>query len=422
MDFFVLESVMIIMPIIICALGLFLIIRLGPFFILHPRRILRALKPSLASRESRESFFLALAGTLGVGNIFGVSLGIIVGGVGSIFWLVVSSVFSMIIKYSEVVLGFSVSNIRYGMPSVIAEGGGRIRRACASLYALLGIALSLFMGALMQTRSITDTALGGGINEKIVTLAVLLFTLYFVVFGSEKIKKATYYIIPLTTIIYILLVFFVIIRNYQSVIPGLKSIVSAALSFKSAAGGTLGALVGCGFREGFLRGVMSNEAGAGTSLVGHSADASRTAGVAGLFGIFEVVFDTLVLCPLTGIAIVISGVPICGTPMALVTAAFSSSLGGWVNILLVFLVFSFAYSTIMSLYYYGVSYTEYLSLPRPIFSLLFLAFIFISPAFSEGFVTVIDVILLLMTLPTAYCIIKNVGMIKHHTDEMLNLK
>ena len=95
------------MPLIICILGAFLFIRLRAFFLLHPKRTLSAIAPSLKRRESREALFLALGGTLGVGNIFGVSLGIIVGGAGSIFWLVVSAVFSMIIKYAEVVLGFS---------------------------------------------------------------------------------------------------------------------------------------------------------------------------------------------------------------------------------------------------------------------------------------------------------------------------
>lgn len=413
---------MIIMPVIICVLGVFLMIRLRFFFLLHPVRLLRAVRPSLKARGSREAFFLALAGTLGVGNIFGVSLGIIVGGAGSVFWLAVSAFFSMIIKYSEVVLGFSVKNIRYGMPSVIESSVGKFNRLASCIYAVLGILLSLFMGALMQSRSITDTALEGGIDSKITSALVLTLTMYFAIFGSEKIKKITYYLIPLTTIIYILLTFFVIFKNYDAIIDSVIYIVRSAFSFKSAVGGIFGALISSGFREGFLRGVMSNEAGAGTSLVGHSADKDRAAGVAGAFGIFEVVFDTLILCPLTGLAIVISGVPVAGSPMALVTSAFSSALGQWVGWLLIFLIFSFAYSTIMSLYYYGISYTEYLSIPKPIFSCLFVLFILIAPVFPETFVSVIDTILLLMTLPTAYCIIKNVGMIKNHTDKLLDLK
>ena len=410
---------MIIIPIIICALGIFLFIKLRAFFIIHPRRTLRAVIPSLRVRESRESLFLALGGTLGVGNIFGVSLGIIVGGVGSVFWIAVSAFLSMTIKYAEVVLGFSVKNIRYGMPSVIRESMGRVGKPISMTYAFLGIALSLFMGAVMQSRSIIDTARTGKIDTRIVILAVLLLTIYFVIFGSEKIKKATYYIIPLTTIIYILLSILVIIYNFDNFFPAIQTILLSAFSWKSAGGGALGALVTSGFREGFLRGVMSNEAGAGTSLVGHSAEAGREAGVAGVFGIFEVVFDTLILCPLTGLAIVSSGVPIARDPMTLVSAAFSTLPLVATSAILLLLVFCFAYSTIVSLYYYGIMYSEYLRLPKWLFSLLFLAFIVISPGFPQVFVSAIDIILLLMTLPTAYCIIKNVGMIKHHTDEML---
>ncbi len=410
---------MIIIPIIICALGIFLFIKLRAFFIIHPRRTLRAVIPSLRVRESRESLFLALGGTLGVGNIFGVSLGIIVGGVGSVFWIAVSAFLSMTIKYAEVVLGFSVKNIRYGMPSVIRESMGRAGGPISMTYAFLGIALSLFMGAVMQSRSIIDTARTGKIDTRIVILAVLLLTIYFVIFGSEKIKKATYYIIPLTTIIYILLSILVIVYNFDNLFTAIQTILLSAFSWKSAGGGALGALVTSGFREGFLRGVMSNEAGAGTSLVGHSAEAGREAGVAGVFGIFEVVFDTLILCPLTGLAIVSSGVPIARDPMTLVSTAFSTLPLVPTSAILLLLVFCFAYSTIVSLYYYGIMYTEYLRLPKWLFSLLFLAFIVISPGFPQVFVSAIDIILLLMTLPTAYCIIKNVGMIKHHTDEML---
>lgn len=410
---------MIIIPIIICALGIFLFIKLRAFFIIHPRRTLRAVIPSLRVRESRESLFLALGGTLGVGNIFGVSLGIIVGGVGSVFWIAVSAFLSMTIKYAEVVLGFSVKNIRYGMPSVIRESMGRAGGPISMMYAFLGIALSLFMGAVMQSRSIIDTARTGKIDTRIVILAVLLLTIYFVIFGSEKIKKATYYIIPLTTIIYIFLSILVILYNFDNFFTAIQAILLSAFSWKSAGGGALGSLVTSGFREGFLRGVMSNEAGAGTSLVGHSAEAGREAGVAGVFGIFEVVFDTLILCPLTGLAIVSSGVPIARDPMTLVSTAFSTLPLVPTSAILLLLVFCFAYSTIVSLYYYGIMYTEYLRLPKWLFSLLFLAFIVISPGFPQVFVSAIDIILLLMTLPTAYCIIKNVGMIKHHTDEML---
>ena len=410
---------MIIIPIIICALGIFLFIKLRAFFIIHPRRTLRAVIPSLRVRESRESLFLALGGTLGVGNIFGVSLGIIVGGVGSVFWIAVSAFLSMTIKYAEVVLGFSVKNIRYGMPSVIRESMGRAGGPISMMYAFLGIALSLFMGAVMQSRSIIDTARTGKIDTRIVILTVLLLTIYFVIFGSEKIKKATYYIIPLTTIIYILLSILVVVYNFDNFFTAIQAILLSAFSWKSAGGGALGALVTSGFREGFLRGVMSNEAGAGTSLVGHSAEAGREAGVAGVFGIFEVVFDTLILCPLTGLAIVSSGVPIASDPMTLVSTAFSTLPLVPTSAILLLSVFCFAYSTIVSLYYYGIMYTEYLRLPKWLFSLLFLAFIVISPGFPQVFVSAIDIILLLMTLPTAYCIIKNVGMIKHHTDEML---
>ena len=413
---------MIVMPVIICTLGALLLIRLRAFYIIHPLRTAKAILPYLKNKESRESFFLALGGTLGVGNIFGVSLGIIVGGVGSIFWIAVSAFLSMMIKYAEVVLGFSVNGVRYGMPSVIRESMGDLGAPLSYIYASLGVLLSLFMGALMQSRSIVDTANASGVSSKIALSAVMLFTMYFLFFGNEKIKRVIYYIIPLTTVVYILLAFLVIFCNIEKLYDAMKTILESAFSLKSVGGGALGALSACGFSEGFLRGVMSNEAGAGTSLVGHSAEPTRPAGVAGVFGILEVAFDTLIICPLTGVAIVVSGVPIEGGAMQLVSSAFSCVGEGFIPALLLALVFCFAYSTVMSLYYYGMVYTEYLRVPRWIFSASFILFIAISPIIPERFVSVIDVLLLFMTLPTAFCIIKNVGMIKYHTDVMLNLK
>lgn len=410
---------MIILPVVITLLGLFLSVRLGPFFITHPIKTLRCAASALDNKKSRESFFLALAGTLGVGNIFGVSLGITVGGVGSIFWLFVSSFFSMIIKYSEVVLGFSVKSPLSGMPSVIREICPNYGAFVSRLYALFGFLLSLFMGALLQTRSISDTAQGIGIDARIAVIWALVFTLYFVIFGSEKIKRATYYIIPLTTIIYIFLSFSVIFKNISSFIPTILEILKSAFTVEGAVGGGVAYLSKCGFHEGFVRGVMSNEAGAGTSLVGHSQGDGRAPSAAGVCGILEVAFDTLLLCPLTGLVIVCSGVPIVPSPMHLVLSAFSATLGTWVQPLLLFSVFSFAYSTIMSLYYYGLVYSDELKIPRIIFSLAFLSLMLASPLVGNGFVGVIDALLLLMTLPTAYCIIKSVGMIKHHTDTLL---
>jgi AGCS family alanine or glycine:cation symporter len=275
------------------------------------------------------------------------------------------------------------------------------------------------MGALMQSRSILDIAREGGLSLPPIQAVIVIFTLYFVIFGSEKIKKATYYIIPLTTIIYIFLAVFVVFSNFSRIFDSIIYVLKSAFNFRSAAGGAVGAILKCGFGEGFLRGVMSNEAGAGTSLVGHSAEPGRTAGVAGVFGIFEVVFDTLILCPLTGLVIITSGVPITDSPMGLVNSAFANSFGEGISPLLLLIVFFFAYSTLMSLYYYGAVYSEYLAFPKWIFSVLFVFFIAVSAVFSNAFVTAIDVLLLLMTIPTALCIIKSVGMIKHHTDELL---
>ena len=403
---------MLLLPVIITLVGGILYFYIRPRFLFSPVSLYKICARTMRERRSRESLLLALAGTLGVGNIFGVSLGILVGGAGSLFWLVVSSFFSMIIKYSEVVMGFSFRTTRYGTPSVIRESYGSLGTPLSIIYAILGILLSLFMGAYMQSRSIFDTASLLPLDPSYILSALLVATLYFVFFGDEKIKKFTSFSIPLTTIIYIILAFLVIFRNFSSLLPTLSLIIKSAFSGRGVGGGIVGVSVRRAFSEGFLRGIMSNEAGAGTSLVAHSTSLGRTPREAGVCGALEVVFDSLVLCPLTGLAILTSGVSIEGEPMELVISAFSTLLGPISPYLILPIVFSFAYSTLASLYYSGSTYSDLVRLPRPVFSSFFIAFIILSSSLTLSLVSVIDLLLLLMTIPTCSCILKNLRSIR----------
>lgn len=403
-------------PILVTLVGTFLLLKLRLFFVVHPIRTLREFLHAAGDRGARRSLFLALAGTLGVGNIFGVAAGIMIGGAGSVFWLFISSVFAMVIKYSETLLVFDTEG-KGGMAGALKTIFPRLSRLLSPICALLTVLLALFMGAAMQSAAVVDIAAKTLDTPPLVTALVLIILLLpCILSNSKRVESVTEIIIPLTTIIYIFMSFCVILRNFSEIPLVISEIFSSAFSGKSVLGGSASSLSLIAIKEGFARGILSNEAGVGTSALGHSRSQGRTPHVAGLFGMCEVFFDTTLLCMLTAFVILLSvdDISAFATPMSLVTIAFTNSLGAFSGYILLLLVFAFAYSTVICWYSYGSECTAiYFPLLAPIFSILFSLFILISGAISSPFlISVIDLILVLMSLITLSAIVKSAGRIK----------
>ena len=398
-------------PVLVIAVGGFLLFRLKFFFILHPIKTAKKFLRAAGDRDSRRSLFLALAGTLGVGNIFGVAAGIMIGGEGSVFWLFLSSIFSMVIKYSETLLVFDTPQKRGGMSGTLGSVFPRFSSVLPPIYALLTVALALFMGSAMQSAAVVDVADKTlSVNPYITALLIIVLLSPCVTDNGRKIESITEIIIPLTTTIYILMSFCVIFLNFSKIPSVIFRIFSSAFEAKSVFGGALSSVSLIAIKEGFARGILSNEAGVGTSALGHSRAAGRTPSVAGLFGMCEVFFDTTLLCTLTALVILISvdDIGAFRTPMSLVTAAFTNALGGFSGYVLLVLIFAFAYSTIICWYFYG---NECISLyfPKlaPIFPFTFAIFILLSGKFSPSFlISATDVILVCMSLITLSAIVK----------------
>lgn len=396
------------LPVLVTAVGLYLLIRLRFFFLLHPVRTISELTEGLRDRQVRRSFCLALAGTLGVGNIFGVSAGIMIGGAGSLFWLFISAFFAMVIKYAETLLVFDGGATKGGMAVMLRGVFPRFGRIFAPVYAAFTVALALFMGSAMQSAALVDSAEQTLSLNPVVTLIVLLILFTpCLVGGGRKIESITEILIPLTTIIYIIGCFAVIFINFARLGDVIGEIFSSAFNFRSALGGGISFLA---VKEGFARGILSNEAGVGTSAMAHIRSKGRSPHRAGLFAMCEVVFDSTLLCMLTGIAILVSvDEPTAfSTPMALVGYAFSSSLGSEIAMILPFIILAFAYSTLICWYYYG---RECISVFFPkinwIYSVLFLFFMLMSEHIgSEYLLYVIDIILLMMSILTLSAIVK----------------
>jgi AGCS family alanine or glycine:cation symporter len=400
-------EISLLIPLLVTVSGVYLLFKFKFFFILHPIRTLGEFLGELKNRQSRRSFFLALAGTLGVGNIFGVSAGILIGGAGSLFWLILSTPFAMALKYAETRTVCQYQGIKGGMSEVIEHRFGRWGRGLAKIYAGFTILLAFFMGGAMQSGAICDIADSAiGLNPIFCSIILLILFLPCLFGGVEKIEKITEILIPLTTIIYISLCFAVISVNFDRLPSAVNQVISSAFSPHACVGGISAVTI----KEGFARGILSNEAGVGTSALAHSRAEGRSPHIAGLFGIFEVFFDTALLCTLTGLAILVScpSPSAFATPMSLVGAAFSGTLGRGCGVVLTLLTFAFAYSTVICWYFYGRRLsTLYFKRLAKIYPPIFLAFLLLPSTIRSGFLLyVVDILMLFMSMLTISAILK----------------
>lgn len=413
----------------ICALvGGVMLVMLRGFFIIHPLRSISILLPRLSDRANRRSLALALAGTLGVGNIYGVAVGIILGGAGSLFWLFVSAIFALVIKYSECVMASSKNDgIGKGMMGVLPATFGRAGKPLSKIYALLMLLLSLLMGSFIQADSLISSAVYL-LPVSRIAVAVLLLILVAVVIsdGGEKIKSVTELMIPFVTAAYVVLALIVIIKNTAGLGEVIFRIISSAFNGRSLLFGIIPTVNITAFSEGFARGILSNEAGVGTSSVAHTeakeGEKSPPA-ISGLFGMCEIFFDTFVLCMLTGfmILLTVNEPENYTSPMTLVFDAVRLGAGDIALPILLLSIFFFAYSTIICWYYYGGECIGYLGLSRFRLFYLFLFLIFIILAsFVNTYLALItnDLVLLLMSLPTGTAILKNRKIIREETKKV----
>ena len=259
----------------------------------------------------------------------------------------------------------------------------------------------------------------GGLLPAIIFAICVLFGTFG---GGNRIEKITEKVIPLTTIIYILLCLLVVLKNFHSLGEVISAIIANAVDPTCAVLGIGGTLLSRQFSEGFARGVLSNEAGCGTSSLAHTRSADRRPYFAGLSGICEVVFDTSVLCVLTALAVLCSVKDIGAytSPMLLVSDALCGSLGSLSRILLLLSVAAFAYSTVICWYYYGSVCSSYLfsDYGRRGFGIMFFAFLIFGGVIpSRGLIMITDYLLFVLSVLTLSAVIKRRERIKELTLE-----
>jgi AGCS family alanine or glycine:cation symporter len=318
----------------------------------------------------------ALAGTVGTGNIAGGTGAIFVGGPGAVFWMWVSAFFGMCTKYSEIILAMKYRNtdangVHSGGPMYYIENGlGKSWKPLAVIFAILGGLASFGIGNIAQSSEIAGAMSGlFGLKPEITGILLAMVVGVVVLGGSKRIGQVTSFLVPFMAMFYIAAGIAVIILRFSDVPAAFASILSSAFSFKAVGGGVFGYAIMVAIRQGFARGVFSNEAGLGSAPIAHAASATEEPAEQAIWGIFEVFFDTIIICTITGLTVVLSGIldtagglEAFSSKGAAAVAAFNSVLPGTLGgtMIQISLVF-FALSTILGWSYYGERCWGYLS-------------------------------------------------------------
>lgn len=321
----------------------------------------------------------ALAGTVGTGNIAGVAGAIALGGPGAIFWMWCSAFLGMCTKFSEVTLAIHFreknSNGEYvgGPMYYIKNGLSKKWYFLAVLYAVFGVLTVFGTGNATQVNTIVasiNSALMSfhiidGTNDK----ANLIFGIFIAALvamvllgGIKRIGQVTEKLVPFMAVLYVILAFGVIIMNIEHVPAVFSEIFSGAFSPRAATGGVIGSMF-LGMKKGVSRGIFSNEAGLGTGSIAHACADTDNAVHQGMFGIFEVFMDTIIICTLTGLVVLLAAPGITYGQAAgaeLTISGFTSTYGSWVSIFTAVAMCCFAFSTIIGWGLYGSRCIEFL--------------------------------------------------------------
>ena len=315
----------------------------------------------------------ALAGTMGTGNIAGVATAIFYGGPGAVFWMWISAMFGMMTGFAEKVLGlryrYRGENGEWVGGAMVYMERGLNSRWLGMIFAFFLILSSFGMGNMVQANSLSDALFNSfGFNRLTVGIITAIVAGAIILGGIRRISRISEKIIPFITVLYIAGGVAVILVNGASIPGVIRNIIEGAFNLKALGGGLIGGTMIHAMRYGISRGVFSNEAGLGSSVCAHTASDNGEPVVQGMWGIFEVFLDTIVVCTITALAILTSGAHeislnagemLAGVPMT--STAFSSVFGDFGGTFVSLSVVLFAFATIMSWAYYGESGLYYLA-------------------------------------------------------------
>ncbi len=436
--------------VLILAVGIYLTIRLR---VLQIRKLPKALKYMVRNEENGEgevtsfgALCTALSATIGTGNIVGVATAVVAGGPGSLFWMWITALFGMSTKFAEGVLAIKYRVLdenghALGGPFYYIENGmGKKWKWLAKLFAFFGVGVGILgIGTITQVNGIASAVnnffdgdntwtfnLFGTDYSYTVLIAAIVVTVcvaLVIIGGIQRIASVSQIIVPFMACIYVVFCVLLLVMNVTKIPAAFVLIMESAFGVRAAAGGALGAII-IAMQKGIARGIFSNEAGLGSAPIAAAAAQTNEPVRQGLVSMTGTFIDTIVICTMTGLSIVLTGAYTQGLEGVAVTAyAFQAGLPFSAKvcegILMLCLIF-FAFTTILGWDYYSERCLEYLTgkheLTMKVYRWLYILAVFIGPFLTVSAVwTIADIFNALMALPNLVAILALSGVVAAET-------
>ncbi len=420
-------------PLLVLLIGthLFLTVRLG--FIqrlLVPAIRLSFQRPGNAAGDVSHfgALTTALAATVGAGNIVGVAVAVGIGGPGALLWMWLTGVFGIATKYAEAFLSvkYRVTNERgemSGGPMFVLEHGLKMRWL-GVLFAIFTAIAAFGIGNMFQAKAIAQQMVGllPDVNESTVRIVVGLIlagTTGAVILGGIRwIARACEFLVPIMVVFYMIGCLIVLALNFSAIPAALALILSDAFTGASIAGGAFGVVL----QQGVKRGLFSNESGLGSAPIAAAAAKTRNPAQQALVSMTGTFWDTVVVCALTGLALVVTGAWNSGEKGAAMTSFAFNTIGGFGGIILTFGLVTFVFSTLLGWSYYGEKAVEYLGGLRiiPIYRVFWVIAIFLGATIPSSLViNFADSANALMALPNLLSLLALSGLLARESAEQL---
>jgi len=358
---------------LIAGTGLYLMLGLKLFPIIKLPFGFRQLSKKSSSKdkgdiEPRSALATALSATVGTGNIAGVASAIAIGGPGAIFWMWIMGIVGMATKYAEAVLAVKyrekdkLGNYVGGPMYYIRNGLGENWKWLAFIFAFFGMIAAFGIGNMIQSNSVAAQIQNvAGIDPLVSGLIIALIASLVIIGGIKRISKVATKLVPFMALIYIVAALYIIFSNIGEIPSAISLIVHSAFNGTEGVEAFGGATVWAAIQYGVARGVFSNEAGLGSAPIAHAAAKTNSPVAQGTIGMLGTFIDTIVLCTMTALVIVISGAWVDGTTSSVLSSnAFAIGLPSFGELIITLSLILFAFTTILGWSYYGERCSSYI--------------------------------------------------------------
>ena len=363
-----------------------------------------------------QALMTAMSATVGTGNIAGVATAVFLGGPGALFWMWLTALVGMATKYSEAVLAVKYREVdeegnHVGGPMYYIKNGlGKNWAWLGTAFAIFGAIAGFGIGNTVQSNSIAQVIESNfGVSTVVTGVVAMVLVGAVLIGGIKRIGSVAGALVPLMAVAYILAGLVVLAINADQIAPAFALIIESAFTGHAAEGGFAGAAVWAAIRFGVARGVFSNEAGLGSAPIAHAAAQTKDPVRQGLIAMLGTFLDTLIVCTITGLVIITSGVWTSGeSGAALTSAAFADALPGMGNYLVAISLAIFAFTTIIGWSFYGERCVEFLFGVKAIkpYRVLWILAVPVGATLSLDFVWLVaDTLNAMMALPNLIAII-----------------